>query len=453
MKKAADTLYTYNYNVEEAQNPYIGFMSFQHFRGEKLYSDIVVTPEAKMTETERVECYPVSHDTEENGREEGYYPDTSIVYIRILWKEFEPERGVFNFKFIEDIINDAKKHEQTLIFRLMAHSTRACDDVPEWLKSLVDCPERPPMMRVKDSPTDPLFIDLFLEMVRKFGERFDSDPTLDAMDISLPGSWGEGHKLELYPDGTLERIVDTYLDVFKETQLITQVVRPNLVEYARERGVILGWRGDGMGNPDHLECIYPPRVEAMGDNWKIAPVSFESYWWIGEWQRRGWDIDLIINTTLDWHLSSFNAKSIPCPIEWKDKIDAWVNKMGYHFVIDRFECPSEAASDDTLEIKLAVDNVGVAPIYKKLPLKFKLTDSKTVYEFDSNIDITKWLPGKSQENSEIALTGVAPGKYDIEIAILSPHAPVVYFATDAERDGAYFKVGRVTIKPSLHKKR
>ena len=109
MKKAADTLYTYNYNVEEAQNPYIGFMSFQHFRGEKLYSDIVVTPEAKMTETERVECYPVSHDAEENGREEGYYPDTSIVYIRILWKEFEPERGVFNFKFIEDIINDAKK--------------------------------------------------------------------------------------------------------------------------------------------------------------------------------------------------------------------------------------------------------------------------------------------------------------------------------------------------------
>ena len=30
---------------EEGQNPYIGFVSFQHFRGEKLYSDIVVKPE------------------------------------------------------------------------------------------------------------------------------------------------------------------------------------------------------------------------------------------------------------------------------------------------------------------------------------------------------------------------------------------------------------------------
>ena len=55
----------FNYQREAAQNPWSGFMSFQHFRGEKLYSDIVVRPENKMTETERVECYPVSADAEE----------------------------------------------------------------------------------------------------------------------------------------------------------------------------------------------------------------------------------------------------------------------------------------------------------------------------------------------------------------------------------------------------
>ena len=63
-------------------------MSYQHFRGEKLYSDIVVKPENKYNETERVECYPVSHDAEENSREEGWYPDSTVVYIRVLWKEF-----------------------------------------------------------------------------------------------------------------------------------------------------------------------------------------------------------------------------------------------------------------------------------------------------------------------------------------------------------------------------
>ena len=121
----------FGYKVEEGQNPYIGFTSFQHFRGEKMYSDIVVRPEANRTETERVECYPISPDAEENGRNEGYYPDSSLVYIRVLWKEFEPEQGKFNYKFIEDILEEAKAHNQALLFRLMAHSTRACDDVPE----------------------------------------------------------------------------------------------------------------------------------------------------------------------------------------------------------------------------------------------------------------------------------------------------------------------------------
>ena len=328
----------------------------------------------------------------------------------------------------------------------MPHSTRACDDVPEWLKTLISCPPRPDGQRVKDSPADPLFIDLFLEAIRKLGKRFDTDPTLDGIDISLPGALGEGYKIDRYPDGTLERIVDAYLDAFRETQLITQVGRPDLAAYARKRGVVLGWRGDGMGEPAHIERMYPPRVAEMGDNWKKAPVSFESYWWIGEWRRQGCDLDSIISTTLGWHISSFNAKSFPCPLEWKDKIDAWVSKMGYHFVIDRFACPAAAAQDDTIGIELVIDNVGVAPIYKKLPLVFRLTDGKNEYEFDSGIDATGWLPGKTRETAAITPTGVAPGTYCFEIGILSPHAPAVYFATDAERDGAYYKVGRKLIR-------
>ena len=116
MEIARKTSY-FNYKREEGQNPYIGIMSFQHFRGEKLYSDIVVTPEANFTETERVECYPISKDAAENGREEGYYPDSSVVYIRILWKEFEPEQGVYRYEFIEKILEDAKAHGQTVLFR------------------------------------------------------------------------------------------------------------------------------------------------------------------------------------------------------------------------------------------------------------------------------------------------------------------------------------------------
>ncbi|MBQ8508934.1 MAG: hypothetical protein IJ493_03405 [Clostridia bacterium] len=80
----------FNYRPEESQNPYIGFVSFQHFCGEKLYSDTIVRPEANMCETKNVECYPIPDGVAENDREQGFYPDTTVAYIRVLWKEIEP---------------------------------------------------------------------------------------------------------------------------------------------------------------------------------------------------------------------------------------------------------------------------------------------------------------------------------------------------------------------------
>lgn len=446
MLKAPTKTNRFEYRIEEGHNPYIGFMSFQHFRGEKLYSDIVVKPENKYTETERVECYPVSPDAEENGRAEGYYPDNTVVYIRVLWKEFEPQRGVYNYDFIQGILDEAKAHKQTLIFRLMAHSTRACDDVPEWLKSMIPCPERPPMMRIKDSPTDPLFMELFLEAVTKLGERFDSDPWFDAIDISLPGSWGEGHKLELYPDDLFKTIVDTYAAAFPNTQLFTQVSRPELIEYAKKYTNV-GWRGDGLGHPPHTAEYYPPRVAKMPDQWKLAPVSFEAYWWLGEWQRKGWDLDSIIDKTLEWHISSFNPKSIPIPYDWQDKCEYWISRMGYHFTLDSVAYPEAASAGDLLSILLSVENVGVAPAYKKMPLIVRLKKGEAVHDFVQTADITKWLPGKHTELLTAVLPeDIASGEYDLEIGIKSIHSDIVYLATNAERDEGFYKVGRINVK-------
>ncbi len=444
LKRATETR-CFKEKREDGQNAYTGFISFQHFRGEKLYSDIVVRPEANGTETERVECYPPSPDAEENGREEGYYPDSSVVYIRILWKEFEPHRGEYNYKLIEELLYEARAHGQTLIFRLMAHSTRASDDVPEWLKELIPCPERPDGARVKDSPTDPLFLELFLEAVKKIGERFDSDETFDSIDISLPGAWGEGHKLELYPADTLERIVDVYTSSFKHTQLLAQAGRPDLISYG-SRVSAIGWRGDGLGEPKHTFEIYPERISKISEVWKSAPVSFESYWWLGEWIRRGWDIDEIIEKTLEWHISSFNAKSIAFPPELKEKAEYWISRMGYHFVIDSFSTPRAVSPLDTAEFIIKINNVGVAPIYKDIPFCIRLSSPSASYVFKTDVKVRDWFPGKSESKTEILLPkDIKRGDYTVEVGIVREVTPRIYFATDAKRDGSYYAVGNLTV--------
>ena len=148
-------------SAHPAANPYIGFTSYQRFRNDPLFADVVVRPENNKTETEASECYPTSPDVEQKGKGEGFYPDTEVAYIRILWKAFEPVRGTYNYGLIEDILKKAEQNRQTVMLRLMPHSTRACDDVPDWLKKEIPCPERPVGMRVKDSPEDPVFLQRF----------------------------------------------------------------------------------------------------------------------------------------------------------------------------------------------------------------------------------------------------------------------------------------------------
>ena len=438
---------TFNYQRERKQNPYIGFTSFQHFREDELYSDLVVKPENNMTETEHVECYPVPDYVKEKGREQGYYPDCSVVYIRVLWKEFEPNEGEYNYEFIEDILRKAKENEQTVMFRLMQHSTRESDDVPDWLKKKINCPARPNGMRVKDCPSDPKFLEYFGRAIRAFGERFDSDPTLAFLDIALPGSWGEGSSLDLFSEENIEKYIDIYTSAFKNTILIGQCGSPWIVHYANKTSPT-GWRADGVGSPKHMNDLYPARIEHLKDVWKTAPISFEAYWWLGEWQRQGWNIDDIIQKTLDWHISHFNAKSLPIPWEWKEKIDEWVSKMGYHFVINEVETEEIVKRGEKLAIRLVIDNVGVAPIYNKLALNIKLKNSQGEEVIETGVDIREWLPGKHTEALKIALPkDMKIGTYELQIGIGGNEEPSVYFASNAKQDGAYCVLTEVEINP------
>ena len=427
----------FTYQRERKQNPYIGFTSFQHFRNDVLYSDLIVKPENNMTETEHVECYPVPDYVEEKGRAQGYYPDCSVVYIRILWKEFEPEEGEYNYPFIEDILKKARDNDQTVMFRMMQHSTRESDDVPEWLKAKIECPARPEGMRVKDCPSDPKFLEYFGRAIRAFGERFDGDSTLAFVDISLPGAWGEGSHVDIFTEEQLKNFVDIYTDVFKNTLLIGQTCIPWIVEHSNEK-TSMGWRADCIGKPNLTYEWLPPKVAKMGDIWKKGHVSFESYWWLGEWQRQGWDLDKIIDTLLSWHVSTFNAKSLPIPFEWKDKIDEWIAKMGYHFVIDEAETQEEVKRGEQLTVRIVVDNVGVAPIYKRLPLYIRLKKGDCVQLFETNVDIREWIEGKYEETVALQIPASMPkGEYELQIGIGGIGAPSVVFATDAVQDGEY----------------
>ena len=186
---------------------------------------------------------------------------------------------------------------------------------------------------------------------------------------------------------------------------------------------------------------YPERAAQLnGEIWKKAPVSFEAYWWLSEWLRQGWDIDSIIEQTLSWHLSAFNAKSVAIPYELKDKVDYWLSRMGYHYSPVSFACPDKACPGSGIKCELAIENTGVAPLYEKLPLKMRLVGAST-FEFDTGIEPITLLPGTSERRFGLLLPDDMPGGlYSVQIGIEG-----ISFATDAPAFGDFYEVGSIDI--------
>jgi hypothetical protein len=299
-------------------------------------------------------------------------------------------------------------------------------------------------MRVKDSPKDPRYLKLFGMAVEKLGERFDKDETLDCVDVSIGGAWGEGS--QDFSEADMKALMDIYVRVFPNTKLLGQFVNLTMLNHIGGQRKI-GWRADAIGNPKHMNEIYPVCFPRVPENlWKTSPVSFESYWWISEWYRQGWNIDELIEKTLSWHMSTFNTKYLPIPYEWKEKIEYWLERMGYRFVIKEVEYPEVVKTGEKEKITLKIENKGVAPIYNKLPLKLRIKGEKAK-EYITDIDITKWLPGEYEETVFIEIPSeFANGEYELQIAIGGGDKPSVQFANEIENDGGFYSLVKIKIE-------
>lgn len=426
---------------EIIQNPYIGFTSFNHFRGGKLFSD------CSKTDGWKKESYPLGNYLEENGEKDGWHPDTEVAYIRITWRKFEPEKGVYNYALIDEIFEKAVQKSQSVMLRLMPHTTRGAEDVPSWLKKEIDCPERPDDKRVKESPTDRLFFEYFASAVRALG-RYDTHPAFYAMDISLYGAWGEGHKYKTVPKKYIKIILDAYTDTFKNVFLLGQICAPELVKYCRKSAKV-GWRADGFGNGYHMLDFFPSAINPiMTDYWKTAPVSFEAFWYMNEWKRQGWDIDELCEQAIKWHVSTFNNKSSAVPFEWREAVNKLLMKMGYRFALRTFKCVKKANAGDILEAYFWLENRGCAPIYKNIPVYIRLKKGDFEYVASPKMDIRKWLPGDNVEYFDIPLPNdLEKGKYTVGLKIGdgTVEYPHINLAMQAQKDGAYYTITEIEI--------
>jgi len=427
-------------------NPGIGFMTFQRFNGDALNEGKGWT-----------EGKPIVYQESDGHMWNEGYPLTTIAYFRVYWKFIEPQMGEYRWDLIDEALKTARERGQSLMLRIAPYGTGKQNDVPDWYRAMVGERKDLPVEKWQVDPEDPRYAEHFTDMIKILGKRYDGHPDLESVDVAIVGAWGEGAGSSLLTQKTREALVDAYIDSFKKTHLVMLLTDEKTNGYALSRADV-GWRVDCLGDMggfsptwSHMNDYYPQAIINFGvqDAWKKAPVTLEVCWVMQHWKDMGWDVDHIIDESLKWHISSFNAKSSPVPNEWWPSVDRWLKKMGYRFVLRKFTYPAAVSAGGKLSFTSWWDNKGVAPCYKKFSLALRIRNDEKAEVLVTEADIRTWLPGDNLYDDSVPVpSGVPAGDYELQIGIIDvPSAePRVRLAIAGEQPDGWHSLGKIKVK-------
>ncbi len=454
-------------------NPGMGFMTFQRFNGDDLNEGIGWT-----------EGLPIDYQEFDGDLTNKDHPDTSLAYFRVAWCFVEPEKGAYNWEMLDAALDTAASRGQDLILRIMPHGSEENQMPPAWyLAETGDDPHKQRLSKWWLEPENPAYLKYFGGMVRELGRRYNGHPNLFAVDVSIVAFWGEGAGTQLLRDETKNALINAYLDAFPDTHLLFQPlngdsddpgditrgtrVKASWPDGTRNEGPFTratGFRFDCLGDlgfwkkrlPDwtHMTDIYPQHIilSGMQDAWKEAPISAEICGTFGNWKEvQGYgpeEVQYIFEQALKWHVSSFNAKSSPVPDEYKPLVDEWLKRMGYRFVLRKFEYPSRVRVNGKLPFTSWWENKGVAPCYDPYPLALRLRGADRTIVLKTDADIRKWLPGDALFNDAVFIPrDTPPGKYELEIAILDKRGekPVIKLAIEGLRNDGWYPLSTIEV--------
>jgi len=491
MYRIADSLSYFNRTNNLLLNPHMGFQTFQRFNGDALYP-----PETRGW----TEGFPIEYQPFTGSLDNGQHPATTVAYHRVYWRYLQPDGpDVYNWELLDKALATAAERKQTLMLRIGPYghfdASEGCIseklDVPNWLRTKLGKRQWDPdgeygldflkCYGILDH-NNPLYVNAFAACIKAIADRYDNDPRLDSVDIGIVGAWGEEADLDLMTDDNIHTLLHAYFDNFRNTPVLMQTNqsethdlinniprdlnhRNSYLRYAARFKRAIGMRGDCIGDMSyrnrsgegwrwgHMRSIYPFMFgeEEVRDMWQTGPISFESCGVMYTWLDNGFDIDEILDTAVHWHTSTFSNKGCPVPLEYTDKVNEWLKKIGYRYSLRCINFPGTAAAGDTLQMAMLVSNYGNSPMYRPYPFVLRLLGEggRTVL-YRTRQDIRTWLPGDISFQADMPLPiDLEPGNYILQAGIMdmAMQKGIVNFACDAPAtEDGFINVGKITIE-------
>ena len=364
----------------------------------------------------------------------GFYPHSTVAYVRSDWKTLEPEPDQIDFDALDAGLALARANGQTLALRVMPASASGVR-LPQWLIDNIDGwwfdGENGEPAFVPDFD-DPFYLERVELLLQRLGGRYDGQ--FSHLDIGLVGEWGEWHVgtsgeagARLPTTESARRIIDAHVDAFPYTPIIMLVGDVadggTPLSMALDRGA--GWRADCWGDRrpgwSHMNDFYPGRLQEAGalDAWQTSMVALETCGDFQTWQAGGIDVEFELDWALAHHASLINAKSVAIPAASRPAIDRALQRLGYRLRIHQASVAVDAGAQ-MLVLDTTWVNDGVAPPYRAYPVRLRLRRGETVLDTTlQEFDVRTALPGIHDVILRAPLPTEA-GDYEVDVGIESP---------------------------------
>ncbi len=397
-----------------------------------------------------------------NAREQPF----TLVYANLLWSDFEPDEGVYDFDSFEKAnhFDKWRREGKHIILRFVMDQpgNKSHRDIPGWLfiKTGKDGEAYKTSYGRGYNPNyeNPVLIEAHGKAIAALGERYGQDPFVAYVELGSLGHWGEWHvhdKLHPLPLSDVRDLyVAPYLDAFPKAKLMMR--RPFSIAAQNNMGLYNDASGDAESTGSWLTWIenggiYNQTGEEnaltpMADAWRHAPIG-------GELTTGAKKTELLEGGILDETLRLFELSHTSwigpgsfVDVErdggYQQALDKINVKIGYRLRVAA--CEVSQTADGQVVIDLAWANSGIAPFYFGWIPSLRISGedgSETVLPLDMKIEDMQ--PGVTVGVGLSLDKAMLPkGKCTVYAGIIDPNTndAGIELAMDTARQGDWYEL-------------